>query len=242
MPLGRVRAVTDLQKECKNNNKDKFQTYFLFWILVFFFFSYHFIYYILSTKITSIVEYRAHKCRSVVYIVVGDVLARDRRRPPHLGHTPRKGRTYCPGLFTVCLLYLPFCLSFTLVLFMVIWVGHLVSNHRVNFQVGERRIYIYIYIYSPLMLNHPPQQSSYLQPTHHRKLAPTMTVDMEKCKRIVQYFWDPEPRNDVPAASIWCLGREYAPQPSSDQTSESRPSEYITPYPTSNTPYSQQPT
>ncbi|KAJ9481278.1 hypothetical protein VN97_g12211, partial [Penicillium thymicola] len=46
-----------------------------------------------------------------------------------------------------------------------------------------------------------------------------MTVDMEKCKRIVQYFWDPEPRNDIPAASIWCLGREYAPpQPSSDQT------------------------
>ncbi|KAJ5210291.1 hypothetical protein N7491_010097 [Penicillium cf. griseofulvum] len=38
-----------------------------------------------------------------------------------------------------------------------------------------------------------------------------MTVDMEKCKRIVQYFWDPEPRNDVPAASISCLGREYAP-------------------------------
>ncbi|KAJ5510874.1 Peptidase C54 [Penicillium expansum] len=45
-----------------------------------------------------------------------------------------------------------------------------------------------------------------------------MTVDMEKCKRIVQYFWDPEPRNDVPAASIWCLGREYAPpQPPSDR-------------------------
>ncbi|KAJ5766403.1 uncharacterized protein N7511_004019 [Penicillium nucicola] len=37
-----------------------------------------------------------------------------------------------------------------------------------------------------------------------------MTVDIEKCKRIVQYFWDPEPKNDAPAASIWCLGREYA--------------------------------
>ncbi|OQE72680.1 hypothetical protein PENNAL_c0093G10949 [Penicillium nalgiovense] len=47
-----------------------------------------------------------------------------------------------------------------------------------------------------------------------------MTMDMEKCKRIVQYFWDPEPRNDVPAASIWCLGREYAhPQPPSDPAS-----------------------
>ncbi|KAJ5520629.1 hypothetical protein N7463_001082 [Penicillium fimorum] len=44
-----------------------------------------------------------------------------------------------------------------------------------------------------------------------------MSVDMEKCKRIVQYFWDPEPRNDVPAASISCLGREYTPQLPSEQ-------------------------
>ncbi|KAJ5819663.1 Peptidase C54 [Penicillium riverlandense] len=37
-------------------------------------------------------------------------------------------------------------------------------------------------------------------------------VDLEKCKRIVQYFWDPEPKNDAtPDAPIWCLGREYAP-------------------------------
>ncbi len=37
-------------------------------------------------------------------------------------------------------------------------------------------------------------------------------VDLEKCKRIVQYFWDPEPKNDtVPKASIWCLGQEYTP-------------------------------
>ncbi|CAG8428682.1 unnamed protein product [Penicillium salamii] len=40
-----------------------------------------------------------------------------------------------------------------------------------------------------------------------------MTVDMEKCKRIVQYFWDPEPRNEDPKTVIWCLGREYAPTP-----------------------------
>ncbi|KAJ5110734.1 hypothetical protein N7532_001269 [Penicillium argentinense] len=39
-------------------------------------------------------------------------------------------------------------------------------------------------------------------------------VDLEKCKRIVQYFWDPEPKNDtVPEASIWCLGREYTVTP-----------------------------
>lgn len=36
------------------------------------------------------------------------------------------------------------------------------------------------------------------------------SVDIGKYKRIVQYFWDPEPRNDEePDAPIWCLGREY---------------------------------
>ncbi|KAL8738928.1 MAG: hypothetical protein Q9181_000380 [Wetmoreana brouardii] len=31
-------------------------------------------------------------------------------------------------------------------------------------------------------------------------------------KRIVQYFWDPEPRNDDPFNSpVWCLGRSYNP-------------------------------
>ncbi|KAJ5242251.1 uncharacterized protein N7469_000578 [Penicillium citrinum] len=39
-------------------------------------------------------------------------------------------------------------------------------------------------------------------------------VDLEKCKRIVQYFWDPKPKNDtVPEAPIWCLGQEYTPTP-----------------------------
>lgn len=37
-------------------------------------------------------------------------------------------------------------------------------------------------------------------------------VDMEKCKRIVQYIWDPEPKNDTtPEAPIWCLGQQYTP-------------------------------
>ncbi|KAL8998437.1 MAG: hypothetical protein Q9169_002474 [Polycauliona sp. 2 TL-2023] len=36
-------------------------------------------------------------------------------------------------------------------------------------------------------------------------------------KRIVQYFWDPEPRNDDPSDSpIWCLGRSYDAQPQKD--------------------------
>ncbi|CAK40930.1 hypothetical protein CBS63078_6240 [Aspergillus niger] len=39
------------------------------------------------------------------------------------------------------------------------------------------------------------------------------TVDIGRCsKRIVQYLWDPEPRNDEdPNSSIWCLGIEYHP-------------------------------
>ena len=37
------------------------------------------------------------------------------------------------------------------------------------------------------------------------------TVDFGSYKRIVQAFWDPEPRNnDAAARSIWCLGKEYA--------------------------------
>lgn len=38
------------------------------------------------------------------------------------------------------------------------------------------------------------------------------SVDLGRCKRIVQYLWDPEPRNDEePDTSIWCLGVEYPP-------------------------------
>ncbi|KAL5361888.1 hypothetical protein BJX96DRAFT_153010 [Aspergillus floccosus] len=38
------------------------------------------------------------------------------------------------------------------------------------------------------------------------------SVDLGRCKRIVQYLWDPEPRNDEePDAPIWCLGVEYPP-------------------------------
>lgn len=36
------------------------------------------------------------------------------------------------------------------------------------------------------------------------------SVDFGKYKRIVQYFWDPEPTNDNASKSpIWCLGQEY---------------------------------
>ena len=36
------------------------------------------------------------------------------------------------------------------------------------------------------------------------------TVDFGRYKRIVQYFWDPEPKNDDPEkAPIWCLGKKF---------------------------------
>lgn len=35
-------------------------------------------------------------------------------------------------------------------------------------------------------------------------------VDFGRYKRIVQYFWDPEPRNDDESKSpVWCLGTRY---------------------------------
>ena len=38
-------------------------------------------------------------------------------------------------------------------------------------------------------------------------------VDFSRYKRIVQAFWDPEPKNDSALGScIWCLGRKYATQ------------------------------
>lgn len=52
-------------------------------------------------------------------------------------------------------------------------------------------------------------------------------VDFGKYKRIVQYFWDPEPTNDTAARSpIWCLGKEYKVSPKQqplDTTSASLP-------------------
>lgn len=39
-------------------------------------------------------------------------------------------------------------------------------------------------------------------------------VDFRPYKRIVQYFWDPEPKNDDASKSpIWCLGKEYCAGP-----------------------------
>ncbi|KAL2816864.1 hypothetical protein BDW59DRAFT_153031, partial [Aspergillus cavernicola] len=39
------------------------------------------------------------------------------------------------------------------------------------------------------------------------------TADIERCrKRIIQYLWDPEPKNDQePGSPIWCLGTAYPP-------------------------------
>lgn len=53
------------------------------------------------------------------------------------------------------------------------------------------------------------------------------SVDFGRYKRIVQAFWDPEPKNDdTSRSSIWCLGREYAsrctPNGSRDPESEAK--------------------
>ena len=58
-------------------------------------------------------------------------------------------------------------------------------------------------------------------------LQTTMSsVDFGRYKRIVQAFWDPEPKNDDASGScIWCLGREYVatsmPNGLQDQENES---------------------
>ena len=36
-------------------------------------------------------------------------------------------------------------------------------------------------------------------------------VDLSRYKRVVQYFWDPEPTNNGDSTlSVWCLGRQYS--------------------------------
>lgn len=38
-------------------------------------------------------------------------------------------------------------------------------------------------------------------------------IDIGRYKRIVQYFWDPEPKNDEgPGSRLWCLGSQYVTQ------------------------------
>jgi cysteine protease ATG4 len=42
-------------------------------------------------------------------------------------------------------------------------------------------------------------------------------IDLGRYKRIVQYFWDPEPRNEEGVGSrVWCLGREYVTKDDDD--------------------------
>lgn len=51
-------------------------------------------------------------------------------------------------------------------------------------------------------------------------------VDLSRYKRMVQYFWDPEPTNNGDSTlPVWCLGREYALPP----TAEGRTLETIPP-------------
>lgn len=51
------------------------------------------------------------------------------------------------------------------------------------------------------------------------------SVDLWRYKRMVQAFWDPEPKNDDTSGScIWCLGRVYTPQPPLDGARDLAPS------------------
>jgi len=64
-------------------------------------------------------------------------------------------------------------------------------------------------------------------------------VGFGRYKRIVQYFWDPEPKNDdVSKASIWCLGLQYAAaaDPTPTQTSKSAFASESQPRPTNSSP------
>ena len=52
-------------------------------------------------------------------------------------------------------------------------------------------------------------------------------MDLKPYKRMVKYFWDPEPRNDDASnAPIWCLGRRYDPRqkPKAIETNQTTPS------------------
>lgn len=49
-------------------------------------------------------------------------------------------------------------------------------------------------------------------PLYQGSLPEMNNVDLGQYKRIVQYFWDPEPKNnEEPGSPIWCLGKEYGP-------------------------------
>lgn len=64
-------------------------------------------------------------------------------------------------------------------------------------------------------------------------------VDLGKYKKLVQDFWDPEPKNDEePLSSIWCLGIEYPPPPPPPEAAHpgglSCSSDWTLPYPPKN--------
>lgn len=40
-----------------------------------------------------------------------------------------------------------------------------------------------------------------------------MSTGLDRFQRVLQYFWDPEPRNTEPMNSIWLLGEEYPSVP-----------------------------
>jgi cysteine protease ATG4 len=49
-------------------------------------------------------------------------------------------------------------------------------------------------------------------------------IDLRRYKRMIQYFWDAEPKNEAGAGSqIWCLGREYVTEYPTGSSSNPNP-------------------
>lgn len=65
--------------------------------------------------------------------------------------------------------------------------------------------------HSPLLAHTQLREAS----SEKRPKNPTAmnNIDIGRYKRIVQYFWDPEPKNDEgPGSRLWCLGSQYVTQ------------------------------
>ena len=66
---------------------------------------------------------------------------------------------------------------------------------------------IYIFIYTSALF----PTSNFLHSHDSKHHCFTMdSIDLGRYKRMIQYLWDAEPKNDQGAGSrIWCLGKEY---------------------------------
>ena len=94
------------------------------------------------------------------------------------------------------------------------------------------QVWLYIWIFTRLLQKIP--NTKHIEHRKHRLSANNRTemnsVDLGRCKRIVQYLWDPEPQNDEELNTpIWCLGKEYAREiPRNSNSSKNQKSAQMT--------------